>query len=105
MSATMILVTVLLATSAACGGVEPPAASPSAAAEHSTRGKIKEIREGSVVVIAHEEIPGYMRAMTMAFEVESKKLLEGLAAGDRVAFTFVERDDNRRVIVRIAKQP
>lgn len=105
----MLLVSVLLATAAACGAPDRPAAataaSPMGAEEHATRGKIKEIRDNGVVVIAHDEIPGYMRAMTMAFDVESKKLLDGVAAGDRVAFTFVERDDGRRVIVKLAKLP
>jgi protein SCO1/2 len=38
------------------------------------------------VRIRHEEIPGYMDAMTMPFEVKATNELAGLTAGDSVAF-------------------
>jgi Cu/Ag efflux protein CusF len=44
-----------------------------------------------------------MEAMTMGFEVEDPKLLDGLAAGDPVRFT-VRRDGERLVLVGIEKQ-
>ena len=40
------------------------------------------------VVIAHDDIPGFMRAMTMSFEVRNPALLEQLAPGERVRFTL-----------------
>ncbi len=40
------------------------------------------------VVIAHEEIPGFMHAMTMSFEVNKPSLLHNLEPGDRVRFTL-----------------
>src|SRR5262249_52750861 len=46
------------------------------------------------VKIAHETIPNYMAAMTMDFDVKEVKELEGLQAGDTVAFrmTVTEKD-------------
>src|SRR6185295_18068908 len=38
------------------------------------------------VEIKHEDIPGYMRAMTMSFDVKDTNELAGLAAGDQVSF-------------------
>jgi Cu/Ag efflux protein CusF len=36
------------------------------------------------VKLDHEDIPGFMMAMEMSFEVENAKLLDGLKAGDPV---------------------
>ncbi|MFP6664079.1 MAG: copper-binding protein [Deltaproteobacteria bacterium] len=41
------------------------------------------------VTIAHDEIPGFMEAMTMPFDVRDPALLEGLASGDTVRFELV----------------
>ena len=43
------------------------------------------------VVIAHDDIPGFMRAMTMSFEVRTPALLEHLehvTPGERIRFTL-----------------
>ncbi len=56
------------------------------------------------VNIAHEEIPGYMSAMTMSFEPQQPALLDGLAVGDKIAFDFFESEDARRVLTRVEKQ-
>jgi protein SCO1/2 len=40
------------------------------------------------VTISHESIPGFMDAMAMPFHVRTQKILEGLHAGDSVAFTL-----------------
>jgi protein SCO1/2 len=54
------------------------------------RGVVKELRptEKSVVV-RHEEIPGYMAAMTMPFEVRDVKELHGLQTNDSITFRMV----------------
>jgi protein SCO1/2 len=57
------------------------------------------------VNIAHEDIPGYMQAMTMSFEPQRPGLLDGLAEQDRVAFDFMETEDARRVLTRIDRRP
>jgi Cu/Ag efflux protein CusF len=43
--------------------------------------------ELNVIVLSHEEMPGYMRTMTMGFKVASSALGEGLEVGDIVRFT------------------
>ena len=42
----------------------------------------------NVVVITHEEIAGYMPAMTMGFRASSPKIYETVAVGDAVRFTL-----------------
>jgi protein SCO1/2 len=44
------------------------------------------------VVIKHEEIPGYMPAMTMPFDVRDTNELAGLSPGDTVAFRMLVTD-------------
>lgn len=46
------------------------------------------IPEINVLVLTHEEIPGFMPAMTMGFRAASPKLYEKLEAGDRIRFTL-----------------
>jgi protein SCO1/2 len=50
--------------------------------------------DGKSVKIKHEEIPGYMAAMTMEFEVRGTNELTGLTAGDTVAFRMLVTDDD-----------
>lgn len=42
----------------------------------------------NVVVITHEEIPGYMPSMTMGFRASSPKIYETVQIGDAVRFTL-----------------
>ncbi len=54
------------------------------------KGVIQELRpDGKTAVIKHEEIPGYMKAMTMPLEVKDAKELSGLKPGDAVSFRMV----------------
>ena len=55
------------------------------------------------VFLTHEAMPGLMDAMTMGFEAENPKILDGLAPGDPVRFT-VRKDGERLVVVTIEKQ-
>lgn len=55
------------------------------------------------IFIDHGEIPGLMEAMTMAFEPEDPKLLNGLNGGDRVRFTLQEKR-KRLLLVAIEKE-
>jgi len=50
--------------------------------------------DGKTVKIKHEEIPGYMGAMTMEFEVRGTNELNGLSTGDAVAFRMLVTDDD-----------
>ena len=47
--------------------------------------------------IDHEEIPGFMPAMTMPYEVADASLLQGLTKGDKVRGTL--RVDRRGYII------
>ncbi|MBI3798002.1 MAG: copper-binding protein [Deltaproteobacteria bacterium] len=56
------------------------------------------------VVIAHEDIPDFMRAMTMSFEVRDPALLEKCTPGERVRFTL-EKTDQTLYLVEIEEEP
>jgi protein SCO1/2 len=52
------------------------------------RGVVREVvREYEQIVIAHEDIPGLMPAMTMNFDVADPALLDAVGKGEAVAFT------------------
>jgi protein SCO1/2 len=54
------------------------------------RGVVKELRPSEqTVVVRHEEIPGYMAAMTMPFEVRNTNELAGLQSNDAITFRMV----------------
>jgi protein SCO1 len=55
-------------------------------------------REFGQVVIAHEEIPGLMPAMTMSFDVPDAKLLATLAPGQAIDFRVVSDASSYRVV-------
>ncbi len=64
---------------------------------HDVRGVIREIRASDKeVVVRHEEIPGYMAAMTMPFPLESMDVLGGAKAGDLVKFRLHVTATNSR---------
>jgi protein SCO1/2 len=54
---------------------------------YASRGVVQAVHpEKKSVVIKHEEIPGYMPAMTMPFQVRDTNELKGLSVGGRVEF-------------------
>ena len=63
---------------------------PSGTQIFSVTGVVKELKpDGRMVVIQHEEIPNYMKAMTMPFEVRNTNELAGLKPGDRISFRML----------------
>lgn len=58
------------------------------------------VPQSQEVVIDHEEIKGFMDAMTMGYKVTSQARLQGLNPGDAVTFTI---DTSKRVITKITK--
>ena len=59
------------------------------------KGVIKELKpNGKTAVIAHEEIPDYMPAMTMDLDVKNKSELVGLNPGDAISFSMVVTKDD-----------
>lgn len=51
-----------------------------------------------VVVLTHEEIPGYMPPMTMGFRALSPKIYEGVRIGDAVRFTVRGAPPNVKIV-------
>lgn len=61
---------------------------------YAARGVIKDFPGPRLLKIAHEEIPGYMAAMTMALEVRNTNELKGLIVGDQITFDLVVTKDD-----------
>lgn len=62
----------------------PPSGAPQT---YAVTGVVREIEpDRRRARIRHEEIPGYMAAMTMPFEVRDPRELDGVNPGDKVAF-------------------
>jgi protein SCO1/2 len=79
----------------AAGDAPPASAAASTNRQvYQVRGVVKEILSPKKVKVAHEEIPGYMVAMTMPFDVKNTNELSGLAAGDSISFDMVVTDDD-----------
>ncbi|CAG0982514.1 hypothetical protein MYXO_01937 [Myxococcaceae bacterium] len=65
---------------------------------HQGHGVVKEVDAAAgTVTIDHDEIPGLMMGMTMAFSVSDPKLLDGIAPKQVVDFQL--RDENGRYVV------
>ncbi|HVY70218.1 MAG TPA: SCO family protein [Verrucomicrobiae bacterium] len=68
---------------------------PATAKTYEVKGVLREIRKGgSQALIAHEDIPGYMEAMTMALDVKDTNELAGLHPGDALTFRMVVTSDD-----------
>ena len=67
--------------------------------EWTVNGVVRAILEDlDVVVLTHEEIPGYMAPMTMGFRAVSPKIYEGVRAGDAVRFTVRGAPPNVKIV-------
>ena len=105
LSLALTLIAALPLGAAACGHDEAAETQATEAARYETTGTITRVEaERGSVTIAHEDVPGYMPGMTMPFTVEDPALFEGLAEGDRVAFTFEARSGGAHVIVAITER-
>lgn len=77
----------LLALLAWTGGALRAAETPAAERVFTVTGTVQSLPgEPGIVRIAHDEIPGFMRAMTMNFRARNAAEVSGLATGDRVRF-------------------
>lgn len=62
---------------------------------YQVKGVLEEVRsEGWKALIAHEDIPGYMDAMTMLLDVKNTNELAGLKPGDQITFRMLVTDDD-----------
>ncbi len=58
------------------------------------KGEITELKAGTRrIVIKHEDIPNYMPAMTMPFDVKDPKELQNLKVGDKISFRMLVTED------------
>jgi Cu/Ag efflux protein CusF len=57
----------------------------------------------NLLVITHQDIPGFMPAMTMGFRATSPKILESVKPGDEVRFTLRGTPPSNMAITAIAK--
>ncbi|MBL8611624.1 MAG: copper-binding protein [Myxococcales bacterium] len=68
------------------------------------KGVIKSVDAAAkTATIDHEDIPNYMKAMTMKFDVESAALLTDVKAGDKVEFTFTETKSGGLLVTKLKK--
>ncbi|HEY7535997.1 MAG TPA: copper-binding protein [Thermodesulfobacteriota bacterium] len=66
-------------------------------------GVLKSVSENQIVV-DEDEIPGFMSAMIMSYEVEKPIQLKGLEKGDKVKFKLKETENGLVTVVDIRKQ-
>ncbi|ODU23819.1 MAG: hypothetical protein ABS95_03010 [Verrucomicrobia bacterium SCN 57-15] len=70
-----------------------PSEFPTNVTSYQVKGVLKEIRAaGWKALIAHEDIPGYMEAMTMQLDVRDTNELRNLQPGDQIAFRMLVTD-------------
>jgi protein SCO1/2 len=82
------LLPLLLPAAASCGRSDAPVQRT-----YELRGQVLALRTDiREVRLAHEEIPGYMPAMSMSFAVKDPALLDGLERGDTIRATLVVTD-------------
>jgi protein SCO1/2 len=100
----------ILAVTAACGGSEPaeePATPPPAEAaqrEFTLKGQIISLAaDGMEATIKHEEIPGFMAAMTMPYRVRDASELKPLQPGDMIEGTIVVDAGGASHLERVTK--
>jgi Cu(I)/Ag(I) efflux system protein CusF len=82
------------------------ALSPVLAAAQDSEGEVRKVDKAqSKITLKHGEIKKLdMPPMTMVFRVKDAKLLDGVAAGDKVTFS-AEQIDGNYVVTAIQKKP
>ena len=101
--ATTLIVAVVACVFAACGSGDGANAQ-----RYEIKGKVEHVdKRGSAVTIAHEEIKGYMPAMTMPFKLKDESLYDELEQGDQVTATLVVASNRSWLedIVRTRAEP
>jgi len=94
----------IVAAAAACsspsqtGGAPGAAAAnakepPKAAQPHVFRGKVEQVDKAArSVMVAGDNVEGWMGAMTMPYQIEPPEVLEKLTAGDQITATVYDGD-------------
>ena len=92
-------------TAGSAGVTSAHAADPAMVDRYSAHGVVKSVDpDRKKLSIAHDDIPGFMKAMTMPFEVPDRSMLEGLAVGDAVDFSFTDDGSGHLTIDRMTKK-
>lgn len=86
---TVLLLAATVLTTALAGCQNQPGSSaaskPAGTKVYDVTGKVVSLDPAKkVVTLDHEDIPGFMKAMTMEFPVADAKLLDGMKPGDAV---------------------
>jgi protein SCO1 len=94
-TAVRIVFAALLVCAAACGRREQPAPSKTAGQRHTLKGVIRSVDPPRTeITVTHEEVPGYMAAMTMPFPVkDDPQVFALLRPGDKIEATLVVEGD------------
>jgi protein SCO1/2 len=99
-------------TGVACGALllatAASACRPPAGRQYELQGQILAVDAArQELTIKHQDIPGFMPAMTMAFKVGAPRLMEGRTAGELVTATLVVNDSEAhlRAIARTGFAP
>ena len=95
----VLLVLAMTGSLVACGSPEKaadaPTASVSVEARYDLKGKVVSLdKSHASVTVNHDEIKGFMSAMTMAYTVKDAKALDALSAGDVVTAKLVSTGDS-----------
>ena len=79
------------------------AAACSSAKHYELKGQVLAVnREKQEILVKHDEIPGFMMAMTMPYKVQSNGMLDNVSAGDLIT-AQLEVKDNAATLVAITK--
>ncbi|HXG48737.1 MAG TPA: SCO family protein [Methylomirabilota bacterium] len=94
-----VLVGVCALGAAGCreAGTPPEAARPADTNRqvYQVKGVIRELHpDRKKVKVSHEEIPGYMEAMTMMLDVKDARELDGLQTNDQISFHMVVTEND-----------
>lgn len=93
------------ASSATCTGAGGP---PDAAAlaTYTATGVVRAVdADKRTILIAHQDIAGYMKAMTMQFDLRDAAQAREVAVGDKVQFSFTDDGQGHLVVQSLRKVP
>lgn len=102
----LVVLPALLGVSSAMCTPRGGAPDASATVTHSATGVVRAVdAEKKTILVAHQDIPGYMKAMTMQFNLREGAQARGIAVGDKIAFTFTDDGQGNLVVQSLRKLP